>query len=106
MRAGLLSEIIAIHQERKTISETGAELKEYVETHKIKAFRKKLTASVGNGINANEEFIENTLVFQVRKYSFIDDNVRVKHGNTFYRIILLDPQRDNTYLMTLSKINE
>jgi len=106
MRAALLTETIHILELQKTISETGAEKREYVETHKIKAYRKKLSASVGNGVSANEEFISNTLVFQVRKYSFLNENSRIKYGINFYKIILLDPQSDNTYLMTCSKANE
>lgn len=106
MRAGLLTDTIHILEEQKTTSETGAQKKEYVETHKIKAYRKKLSASVGSGINANEEFIANTLVFQVRKYSFLNENIRIKFGKNTYSIISLDLQRDNTYLITCSKVNE
>ena len=106
MRAGLLTEIIHILELQKTTSETGAEKREYVETHKIKADRKKLSASVGDGVNASEEFISNTLVLQVRKYSFLNENIHIKYGNHFYKVILLDPQSDNSYLITCSKINE
>lgn len=106
MRAGLLTATIHILELQKTTSETGAERREYVETHKIKADRKKLSASVGNGVNASEEFISNTLVFQVRKYSFLNENIRIKYGNHSYKVVLLDPQSDNSYLMTCSKVNE
>lgn len=106
MRAGLLNETISIHELRKTTSESGAVTKEYVETHKIKVYRKKLSASVGNGVNASEEFISNTLVFQVRKYRFLNENARIKYGINFYKIILLDLQADNTYLITCSKVNK
>jgi head-tail adaptor len=106
MRAGLLTESIHILELQKTTSETGAEKREYVETHKIKAYRKKLSASVGDGVNANEEFISNTLVFQVRKYSFLNENVHIKYGINLYKVILLDSQSDNSYLMTCSKVNE
>lgn len=106
LRAGLLRETIYIYGVQKTTSSSGAETKGYVETHKIKAYRKKLSASVGDGINASEEFIGNTLVFQVRKYSFLNENVRIKYGSNFYKIILLDLQPDKTYLITCSKVNE
>jgi SPP1 family predicted phage head-tail adaptor len=106
MRAGLLTETIRIYELLKYTDETGEEIKEYNETHKIKAHRKKLSASVGNGINANEEFIANTLVFQTRKYSFLNENMRIKYKDNFYNVILLDPQIDNTYLITCSKVNE
>nr|DAM03127.1 MAG TPA: Putative head tail adaptor [Caudoviricetes sp.] len=106
MRAGLLNERIAIYRLEKTRSPTGAEIKNYVQTHEIKANRKKLSSSVGSGVNASEEFIGNTLVFQVRKYSFLNDDVRIKYVNHFYKIISLDPQNDNTYIITCSKVNE
>ena len=106
MRAALLTETIHIHKLQKTSSTSGAKNTEYVKTHTIKANRKKLSASVGNGINANEEFIGNTLVFQVRKYSFLNENVLIKYGDNLYKILLLDPQNDNTYLITCSKVNE
>lgn len=106
MRAGLLRETIHIYELQKATSASGAEKREYVETHKIKAYRKKLSASVGTGVNASEEFIANTLVFQVRKYSFLNENIRIKYGSNFYKVILLDLQSDNTYLLTCSKVNE
>lgn len=107
MRSALLKETIHILQLQKMTSETGAEKREYVETHKIKAYRKKLSASVGTGVNASEEFIGNTLVFQVRKYSFLNEDIRIKYGSNIYKIIPpFDPQSDNTYLITCSKVNE
>lgn len=106
LRAGLLRETIHIYELKKTTSETGSQTEKYVKTHTIKAASKKLTASMGNGVNANEVFIANTLVFQVRKYSFLNEDVRIKYGSRFYKIILIDPQLDNSLLITLSKINE
>lgn len=106
MRAGLLTETIHILQLQITTNETGGEERKYLETQKIKAYRKKLSASVGDGVNASEEFISNTLVFQVRKYSFLNENVYIKYGINIYKVILLDPQSDNSYLMTCSKVNE
>lgn len=106
MRSGLLTETIAIHQEQTTKSASGAVRKEYVETHRIKAYRKKLSAAVGSGVNASEEFIANTLVFQVWRYSFLNDRVRIKYGGHMYKIIMLDRQLDNSYLITCTKVNE
>ena len=106
MRAGLLTESIGILEMQKTTSDTGAERREYVERCKIKAYRRRLSAVVGSGINASEEFISNTLVFQVRKYSFLNENIRIKYRDNTYRITLIEPQRDNTYVVTTSKVNE
>ena len=106
MRAGLLTETIEILQLQVTTSVSGAQKREFVPTHTIKAYRKKLAASVGNGINASEEFISNTLVFQVRKYRFINENMRIRYQSNIFKVILLDPQRDGTCLITFSKVNE
>lgn len=106
MRAGLLTERIAIYELQRKTSDSGAVKKEYVVTHKICAYRRKLSASVGNGIDANEEFIANILVFQTRKYSFLNEDMRIKYGNHSYKIILIDKQSDNSYLITCSKVNE
>lgn len=106
MRAGLLREKIEILEMETTLSETGAEEKRCVATYTIKAYRKKLSAAVGNGVNAHEEFIANTLVFQVRRYSFLNENVLVEYGEQRYKVILLDAQPDHTFLMTCSKTNE
>lgn len=106
MRAGLLNETIFIFEEEKKTSPSGFVTKEFVEKYKIKAYRKKLSSSVGTGINASEEFISNTLVFQVRQYSFLNESIRIKYGNLFYKVTLLDKQSDNTCLITCTKQNE
>lgn len=106
MRAGLLNETISILQLTTTTSPSGAKKKEYQETHKIKAFKRKLMASLGNGVNASEEFIENTIVLQIRKYSFINDKVRIKHKGNTYSIKLIDNGDKNSYIITCRKVND
>lgn len=107
MRAALLDERIHILELQKTVSkDTGAEERRYVKTHRIKAHRKKLSASVGDGLNAREEFIGNTVIFQVRKYSFLNEDMRIKYGSNVFKVVSLDKQRDNTYLITCSKVND
>lgn len=107
MRAGLLTEIVCIYELVKSTHESGEEIKEYLPKYHIKANRKKLTAVVGNGINANEEFIGNTLILQTRKYSFLNENVRIKYGDNMYKVLLLSLESDkNSYLITCSKINK
>lgn len=106
MRAGLLNETISILEVQITRNETGGEEKNFIETHKIKAYRKKLSASVGSGVNASEEFVSNTLVFQVRKYAFLNEDIYIRYRMNLYKVILLDLQSDNTYLITCTKENE
>lgn len=107
MRAGLLTEIIGVYELVTHTHESGELIKEYIPKYHIKANRKKLTAVVGNGINANEEFIGNTLILQTRKYSFLNENVRIKYGGNMYKVVLLNLEADrNSYLITCSKINK
>lgn len=105
MRAGLLTERISLYEYQKKESDSGFETKEWVKLRDIKAYRKKLRALVGDGVNANEEFISNTIVFQIRAYSFINENLRVEYNGVTYKIILLEKNPDNSYLMTCSKNN-
>lgn len=106
LRAGLLTEKIHIYKEKKVESSSGFMEPEYEKTHTIKAAKKKLSAVVGSGVNASEEFIGNTLIFQTRRYSFLNENIRIKYGDNLYKVILIDPQNDNSFLITISKINE
>jgi hypothetical protein len=106
MRAGLLREVLDIYLLKKRASETGAEKCSYTMYYRIRGYRKKLSASVGSGVNASEEFIGKTVVFQVRRNSFLNEDVRVRHNGIMYKVLALDLQPDNTYLMTCTKVNE
>lgn len=106
LRAGLLNARISILVQHKIQSPSGEVRDEYVEEHKIRAYRRKLTAAVGSGVNASEEFISNTLIFQTRQYSFLQDTIRILYEERQYKVVLIDSQRDNTYLITCSKIND
>ena len=107
MRAGLLREIL-IFQELKLIqSETGAAKKEYVTILTCKAYRKKQAMEVSrDGVSAMEQFTGHTIVFQTRYYPLIKENQRVEYQGRQYSIALLDKQMDNTYLITLTKIDK
>jgi len=107
MRAGLLREFVEFLELREEKSNSGFSKKEYTSSLKTRCSRRKLSASMGDGINANEEFISNTVVIQVRYNSLINENNRIKYNGKMYSIILLDRQlQDNSYLITMSKINE
>lgn len=107
MRAGLLRETITFEELRETKTVSGFMKKEYTPALTVKANRKKLSAIVGDAINASEEFIGKTLIFQVRFHPAIKDNQRVSYLGRKYNIELLDKQmQDNTYLVTCRKINE
>ncbi|MEG1685858.1 MAG: phage head closure protein [Bacteroides sp.] len=106
MRAGLLRDRIYFKELREIRSPTGFVKKEYYNIFSCKAYRKKLSTVLGNGIDAMEEFIGNTIVFQIRYYPIIKNNQRVEYQGNEYDISLLDRQIDNTYIITLTKINK
>lgn len=107
MRAGLLRELLVFKELKQVQSNSGAAKKEYVPILTCKAYRKKQAAVVDrDGVNAMEQFTGHMLIFQVRYYPVIKDNHRVEYQGNDYSIILLDKQRDNTYLITLTKIDK
>lgn len=107
MRAGLLREILVFEEIQSVTSPSGAVKKEYVKVYTCKAHKKKLSLiRDADGMNAMEEFTGHTLVFQVRYHPVINEELRVLYQDRYYSISLLDPQiSDNTYLITLTKMN-
>lgn len=107
MRGGLLREILVFKEPKTMTGKSGFAKIEYVPFLTCRAYRKKLSSVVGDGVNAMEEFIGNTIVFQLRYHPDIKENQLVEYQGREYKIILLDRRiKDNTYLITLSKINE
>lgn len=107
MQAGLLREIIDFEEAKEVKTASGFIEKEYVKVLTVKAYRKKLSAATGVKINAFEDFIGNTIVFQVRWHPAINEKQRIHYQGNTYKIVLLDRQRqDNTYIITCSKDNE
>lgn len=107
MRAGLLREILFFEELQTITSPSGAVKKDYVRVYTCKGYKKKLSLiRDADGMNAMEEFTDNTLIFQVRFHPLINEKQRVSYQGRYYSISLLDWQRsDNTYLVTLSKMN-
>lgn len=105
MRAGLLNETLSFKELKEVTSPSGFVKKEYVSVLTCKAYRVRLSASA-EGVNAMEQFTGHIIVFQVRCYPAIKENQRVEYQGKDYSITLLDRQRDNTYLVTLTKIDK
>jgi hypothetical protein len=106
MRAGLLREILVFKELREHQSETGFVVKEYEEVFRCKGYRRKMSLVVDkDGINAMEQFIGRTIVFQIRAYPIIKDSQRVVYMNNIYEIKMIDPQRDNTLILTLGRVD-
>lgn len=106
MRAGLLKDKVVFQKLVEIRTETGAVEKSYVDDVITRAWRKKLSANVGSGMDAYEEYIANTLILQVRKNNKITELHRVSYKGKLYKIVVIDEQSDNTYLITMRKINE
>lgn len=106
MRAGLLREILVFKELREHQSETGFVVKEYEEVFRCKGYRRKMSLVVDKGgISAMEQFIGRTIVFQIRAYPIIKDSQRVVYMNNIYEIKMIDPQRDNTLILTLGRVD-
>ncbi|WP_042372640.1 phage head closure protein [Bacteroides neonati] len=107
MRAGLLRELLVFKELKQVQSNSGAAKKEYVPILTCKAYRKKQATVVDrDGVNAMEQFTGCIIVFQTRYYPVIKENQRVEYQGRDYSISLLDKQGDNTYLITLTKIDK
>lgn len=107
MRAGLLRELLVFKSPVETQSPTGAIKKEYKEIFQCRASRKQMSLIADrDGVNAMEQFIGHTLVFQVRNYPVIKENLRVTYNGNEYNLKMVNPQMyDNSLLLTLEKID-
>lgn len=103
MQAGLLRERVVFEEARKVKTESGFPESKYFPILATKAYKKKLSAVGGDGINAFESFIGNTVILQVRWNPVINENLRIDYQGRKYKIKLLDKQTDNTYIITCSK---
>lgn len=107
MRAGLLREILSFEELQTLKTASGAVQKKYVSIYTCKGYKRKMSSlRDADGLNAMEEFSGNTIVFQVRFHPIINEKQRVVYQGRQYSISLLDRQiHDNTYLITLTKLN-
>lgn len=107
MRAGSLREILVFKAPVETKSPTGAVKKDYQEVYRCRACRRKMTLIADrDGVSAMEQFIGHTLVFQVRNYFVIKENLHVVYNGNEYLLKMVNPQlSDNTLLLTLEKID-
>lgn len=107
MRAGLLRELLEFQDLTISKSPTGATSKVYTPAFKVRGCKQKLSLIADTaGVNASEQFLGNTLVFQIRYNPSIDEDQQVIYQGTRYAIQLLNRRPDNSYLITLKKIND
>ena len=106
MKAGLLREILEFREEVKSQDLNGFVSNRYETVLTCKASRRKMSAVADkSGVNAMEQFIGSIIVFQVRNYPAIKENQRVVYRGVEYAIRMIDPQRDNTLVITIEKLN-
>lgn len=105
MRAGLLRDTLVFKELKAVQSASGAIKKEYVPVLTCKAYRRKQSTSA-EGVNAMEQYTGHIIVFQTRCYPWINENQRVEYQKNEYTITMIDKQMDNTYLLTLTKIDK
>lgn len=107
MRAGMLRELLVFKSPVETQGLTGAVKREYKETFRCRACRKKMSLIADrDGVSAMEQFVGHTLVFQVRNYPVIQENQHVLYNGNEYLLKMINPQMgDNTLLLTLEKID-
>ena len=106
MRAGLLRDIIDFLEPEETQGATGFVKKEYKSVYTCKAYRKKNSVILDDEMNASESFKETVMIFQVRYHPVIKENMHIRFNGSEYDIKLIDPQVDNTYLITCKKVND
>lgn len=107
MRAGLLRDVVIFKEPRRTRTDTGGIKTEYVEVLRCRAYKRRFSnVTDKDKIEAYKEFYGHFGVFQVRRHPKIREDMILVYRGVEYKIILLDPQYDNTYLINVNKLNE
>ncbi len=107
MRAGLLRDIVVFKEPRRARTPTGGVTTKYVAVLRCRAFKRKFSNVTGKDkIEAHKVFFGHFGVFQVRYHPRIHEDMILEYRGVEYKIILLDRQSDNTYLVNVNKENE
>lgn len=70
----------------------------------IPAERRKVQPSIGDGLNAKEEFIDMKIVLWCRFHSMMNNAYRIQYNNKYYRIIDINRKyQDGSCLITCVK---
>lgn len=96
IRAGLLNENIEIYKPVTTTNQFGEETTTF---EFYKATKAREINDSGNRTNFNSEiFYAYTKTFQVRYYIDINEYDRIKWNNKFYRILDINPNKEQQYI--------
>lgn len=103
MRAGLLKYTLVFKEPVETVSEFGSVEREYREVFRCRAYRKKQTLVSKEDI-AYEQFVNQTIVMQTRKYPQIKYECRVEYAGCTWEIKMIEPN-GNELTITMKKID-
>ena len=107
MRAGLLKEVVIFKTPREERTETGGVRTVYDEVFRCKANKRKFSnVTDKDRVDAYEEFNGHFGVIQTRYYPQIKETQIVEFRGVNYKIILLDRQADNSYLINVNRLND
>lgn len=107
MRAGLLRDVAIFKEPVKVQTDTGSVRTEYRVVLKCRAYKKRFSnVTDKDKVEALKEFYGHFGIIQVRYHPAIKENQILEFRGVEYKIILLDKQYDNTYLVNVNRLNE
>lgn len=107
MRAGLLRDIVIFKEPVEVRTDTGGVRTEYRQVLKCRAYKRRFSNVTNKDkVDALKEFFGHFGIIQVRYHPKIKEDQILEFRGVDYKIILLDRQYDNTYLVNVNKINK
>lgn len=107
MRAGLLRDIVIFKEPVEVRTDTGSVRTEYRQVLKCRAYKRRFfNVTDKDKVDALKEFFGHFGVIQVRYHPKIKEDQILEFRGVDYKIILLDKQYDNTYLVNVNRLNE
>lgn len=105
MKAGLLKEKIYVYKPTVTKTEFGGTKVDY---DLVCSTRAGILWNSGNRENENNEiFFSQSKTFIIRRYIPITEQCRIKHGEKFYRVLSIEPNKKyNNLTVETTLINE
>jgi len=97
MRAGLLNEVVEVWNPQTVINEFGQQETDYILGYRTRA---RLIHNSGNRNIENDEVVFNySKTFELRHYIIIDELDRIKWNGRFYRILDIEPSKQEMKLI-------
>lgn len=104
---GLYKHRVTFKKELYVQNKTGAVDKQKATVATVSARKKRFSnVTDKDKVEAGKDFYGHFGVFEVRANKKLKDCTILEHDGVEYKIILIDPTDDNTYLVNINKINE